>query len=166
VDQYYGPLYRFALSLTHSEAHASDLVQETFLIWATRGHQLKDATKVKSWLFTTLHRGFLEKQRRMVRFPHLELDEADAEIPSVESELINRISAREVVDLLGRVEPQFQAAIALFYLEEYSYKEIATILEIPLGTVKSRLARGIVQLKELVLRHSAASAARPREETL
>jgi RNA polymerase sigma-70 factor (ECF subfamily) len=163
VDQYYGPLYRFALSLTHSEAHASDLVQETFLTWARRGHQLKDAAKVKSWLFTTLHRGFLEKQRRLVRFPHLELDEV--ELPGVEPELINRISAREVVELLGRVDSQYQAAVALFYLEEYSYKEIANILEIPLGTVKSRLARGILQLKELVLRHAAVST-RPREETL
>lgn len=163
VDQYYGPLYRFALSLTHSEAHAGDLVQDTFLTWATKGHQLKDIAKVKSWLFTTLHRGFLEKQRRSARFPHLELGEVEAELPGIESEPVTRISAREVVELLRKVDPQFQAAIALFYLEEYSYKEIAGILEIPLGTVKSRLARGIMQLKELVLRH-ASSPARSKEE--
>ena len=138
-------------------------MQDTFLTWATKGHQLKDIAKVKSWLFTTLHRGFLEKQRRSARFPHLELGEADAELPGIEPEPLTRISAREVVELLRRVDPQFQAAISLFYLEEYSYKEIAGILEIPLGTVKSRLARGIVQLKELVLRH-ASSPARSKEE--
>ena len=63
VDQFYGPLYRFALSLTHAESDACDLVQETFTTWAVKGHQLQDATKVKTWLFTTLHRRFLETQR-------------------------------------------------------------------------------------------------------
>lgn len=53
VDQFYGPLYRFAMSLTRAEADAADLVQETFLTWATKGHQLQDLSKVKSWLFTT-----------------------------------------------------------------------------------------------------------------
>jgi RNA polymerase sigma-70 factor (ECF subfamily) len=60
-----------------------------------------------------------------------------------------------VLQLLGQVDEQFQAAVALFYLEDYSYNEIATILEIPLGTVKSRIARGLGQLKDLVLRRAA-----------
>jgi RNA polymerase sigma-70 factor, ECF subfamily len=55
------------------------------------------------------------------------------------------------------VDEQFQAAVALFYLEDYSYNEIASILEIPLGTVKSRIARGLAQLKELVLRKAASA---------
>jgi RNA polymerase sigma-70 factor (ECF subfamily) len=55
---------------------------------------------------------------------------------------------------LAQVDPQFQSAVALFYLEDYSYNEIAAILEIPLGTVKSRIARGLTQLKALVLKHS------------
>jgi RNA polymerase sigma-70 factor (ECF subfamily) len=58
------PLYRFAISLTRSEADVCDLAQQTFYKWATKGHQLRDPTKVKSWLFTTLHRGFLESRRR------------------------------------------------------------------------------------------------------
>ncbi|MEY2410404.1 MAG: hypothetical protein QOF48_3074 [Verrucomicrobiota bacterium] len=165
VDRYYDPLYRFALSLSHTQADAGDLVQETFLIWAAKGHQLKDKAKVKSWLFTTLHRLFLEKQRRHIRFPHLELAEADAELPALEPEWINRLTAREIVELLARVDAQFQPAVALFYLEDCSYKEIATILAIPLGTVKSRLARGLAQLKELVWRRAVLSAP-PKEETL
>jgi RNA polymerase sigma-70 factor, ECF subfamily len=155
VDQFYGPLYRFAMSLTRAESDACDLVQQTFLTWATKGHQLHDPSKVKSWLFTTLHRAFLESRRRLDRFPHLEITEAGAELPSVEPDLVNRLDAQEVVQLLGRVDEQFQAAVALFYLEDYSYHEIAGILDVPLGTVKSRIARGLAQLKQLVLQRAA-----------
>ena len=150
VDLYYGPLYRFALSLTHTENDAGDLVQETFLTWARKGHQLRDIARVKAWLFTTLHRCFLERQRRITRFPHLEINDAETELPRVEHEHANHMDAQGVVALLARVEPQFQAAVALFYLEDYSYNEIAGILDVPLGTVKSRIARGVAQLKELV----------------
>ena len=155
VDLHYAALYRFAMSLTNTEHDASDLVQETFLTWAEKGHQLQDAAKVKPWLFTTLHRGFLAARRRSTRFPHLELTEADAELPHIEPELVNRLDAQEIVVLLGQVDAQFQAAVALFYLEDYSYPEIAAILEVPLGTVKSRIARGLIQLRALVLRKSS-----------
>ena len=151
------------MSLTGTESDAGDLVQETFLTWANKGHQLQDASRVKAWLFTTLHRGFLESRRRVTRFPHFELTEAEAELPPVEVDLVARLDAQGVVALLGQVDPQFQAAVALFYLEDYSYQEIATILEVPLGTVKSRIARGLVQLKELVLR-PAPGPGQPRKE--
>src|SRR5207244_495354 len=74
ADQHYAPLYRFALSLCANESDACDLVQETFYLLATKGHQLDDLAKVKSWLFTTLYRLFLGRRRRLVRFPHHELD--------------------------------------------------------------------------------------------
>ena len=64
VSQHYEPLYRFAFSLTRSEADACDLTQQTFYIWATKGHQLQDRSKVKSWLFTTLHREFLNRMEQ------------------------------------------------------------------------------------------------------
>lgn len=152
VDQHYAPLFRFAMSLTRAETDAGDLVQDTFLTWAAKGHQLRDSTKVKTWLFTTLHRRFLETQRRTTRFPHLELVEAEPELPSLEPDMVTHLDAHAVVELLAQVDAQFQAAVALFYLEDYSYNEIAAILEVPLGTVKSRIARGLAQLKTLVLR--------------
>src|SRR4051794_23591295 len=79
VARYYSSLYKFAYSLTQVEADACDLTQQTFYIWATKGHQLRDLSKVKTWLFTTLHREFLESRRRYTRFPHYELSQADAE---------------------------------------------------------------------------------------
>jgi RNA polymerase sigma-70 factor (ECF subfamily) len=157
VDQHYAPLFRFAMSLTRAETDAGDLVQETFLTWASKGHQLRDSTKVKTWLFTTLHRRFLETQRRATRFPHLELLEAEQELPTVDPDMMSRVDAHSVLELLARMDPQFRAAVALFYLEDYSYNEIAAILEVPLGTVKSRIARGLAQLKHLVLKQAPAA---------
>jgi RNA polymerase sigma factor (sigma-70 family) len=156
VDVHYAPLYRFAMSLTRTESQASDLVQETYLTWASKGHQLRDATKVKSWLFTTLHRRFLELQRRSAKFPHFELSEVVEDLPHVDPELVTHMDALAVAGLLAKVDPQFQAAVSLFYLEDYSYNEIAEILDVPLGTVKSRIARGLGQLKALVLRGAPA----------
>ncbi len=158
VESYYGPLYRFAMSLTRTESDAGDLVQDTFLAWAAKGHQLRDRSKVKAWLFTTLHRRFLEAQRRTTRFPHVDLEEAGDDLPNLEAGLVDRLDAQTIVELLSQVDAQFQAAVALFYLEDYSYNDIATILEVPLGTVKSRIARGIAQLRNLVLQHSKARA--------
>ena len=149
VERYYRSLYQFAFSLSRSEAEACDLTQQTFYIWATKGSQLRDVSKVKSWLFTTLHREFLEMQRRKTRFPHLELEEVSHELPNVEPELVNRLDSSAVLSLLAQVDPVFQAPVALFYLEEYPYKEIAEILTVPMGTVKSRIARGIAQLQVL-----------------
>jgi RNA polymerase sigma-70 factor (ECF subfamily) len=133
------------------------LVQQTFLTWATKGHQLQDTSKVKSWLFTTLHRCFLESRRRSTRFPHLEIEEAGAELPNVEPDQVSHLDAQDALQLLSQVDEQFRAAVSLFYLEDYSYNEIAAVLDIPLGTVKSRIARGVAQLKELALRKAASA---------
>jgi RNA polymerase sigma factor (sigma-70 family) len=156
VNTYYAPLYRFALSLTHAEDSASDLVQETFAVWAAKGHQLLDISKVKTWLFTTLHRRFLESQRRVVRFPHVEITSAEDELPTIEPTVVNRIDAQSLVLLLNQVDPLFKAPLALYYLEDYSYNQIAEILEVPLGTVKSRIARGLAELKALFLKTKPA----------
>jgi len=101
------------MSLTRTESDACDLVQQTFLTWATKGHQLQDLSKVKSWLFTTLHRAFLESRRRSTRFPHLEITEAEAELPSVEPDLVSHLDAQDALQLLSRVDEQFQAAVGV-----------------------------------------------------
>src|SRR5881296_116481 len=130
VSRYYSSLYQFAFSLTRTDTEASDLTQQTFYVWATKGHQLLDASKVKSWLFTTLHREFLEMRRRQTRFPHHELEEVSHELPNIDPELVNRLDSSAVLSLLAKVDPVFQAPVALFYLEEYPYKEIAQILAV------------------------------------
>src|ERR1043166_6752023 len=150
VASYYEPLYQFAFGLTRTEADACDLTQQTFYVWAKKGHQLRDTAKVKTWLFTTLHRAFLESRRRQVRFPHYELDEVPLDLPALSPVTVNQLDSPQVLQALSRVDELYQAPVALFYLEDCSYKEIAEILGVPMGTVKSRMARGIAQLQNIL----------------
>ncbi|HVY69589.1 MAG TPA: RNA polymerase sigma factor [Verrucomicrobiae bacterium] len=156
VSRYYTSLYQFGLSLTRSEDEAGELTQQTFHTWALKGHQLRDAAKVKTWLFTTLHREFLQRQRRSTRFKHFELGAVDHELPNLAPRSVSQMDCAAVLQALAALDEVFQAPVALFYLEDCSYKEIAEILEIPLGTVKSRIARGIDQLQQRLLDHVPA----------
>jgi RNA polymerase sigma-70 factor (ECF subfamily) len=150
VANHYQPLYQFAFSLTRDEAEACDLTQQTFCIWAAKGQQLRDSSKVKTWLFTTLHREFLGSRRRQKRFPHIDLEAAEPELPVVSPAAFNRLDLEHLMTALGSMDELYQAPVALFYLQDYSYQEIAQILEIPIGTVKSRLARGLLRLQQLL----------------
>ena len=158
VELHYKSLYRFALSLTRSESDAGDLTQQAFYVFAKSGGQLRDKSKVKSWLFTTMHREFLARRRRIVRFPETDFEEAQAELPAVEMSFTGA-DGPAVLGALAKVDPNFQAAVSLFYIEDYSYPQIAEILDVPLGTVKSRIARGIEQLKRLMLESPARRTA-------
>jgi RNA polymerase sigma-70 factor (ECF subfamily) len=151
VAQYYEPLYKFAFSLTRAEADAGDLTQQTFYVWATKGHQLRESSKVKAWLFTTMHRLFLETRRRQTRFPHHALDDfAWEDMPAPPSHSEDPVDSAQALGALDRVDEVYQAAVALFYLEDCSYREIAEILEVAEGTVKSRISRGITQLRRIL----------------
>jgi RNA polymerase sigma-70 factor (ECF subfamily) len=154
VHLHYASLYRFAFSLTRKQSDASDLTQETFRIWGSKGHQLHDRSKLKSWLFTTLHRQYLRQFRKKPE-ANIALAEAADEIPEVPPDVTARVDGSLVLEALSRLDHLFQAPIALFYLEDYNYPEIARILEIPLGTVKSRIARGIAQLQRQLLQSEA-----------
>jgi len=150
VERYYAPLYQFAFSLTRDEADSCDLVQQSFCIWAQKGHQLRDTSKVKSWLFTTLHREFLGGRRKQTRFPQVELEYAEEELPVLLPPTGSRLDTAQVLAMLGLLDEIYQAPVALFYLQDCSYNEIAAILEVPIGTVKSRLARGLGRLHQML----------------
>jgi RNA polymerase sigma-70 factor, ECF subfamily len=150
VDRQYASLYRFALSLAKSEADAADLTQQTFFLWALKGRQLRDSSKAKSWLFTTLYREFLNRHRHEVRFPKIELHDAPEETVSIVPNM-NAFDGVSVMKALREVEEPFRAALTLFYLEQFSYREIGDILGVPIGTVMSRLSRGKAQLRERLL---------------
>jgi RNA polymerase sigma factor (sigma-70 family) len=159
VDAHYAPLYRFGLSLARNSADAGDLVQQTFFIWATKGHGLREASKVKSWLFTTLYREFLRGRRREARVSSIEdLPPGGQELAAEDVDRAVRLDAAAVVAALQTVDEIFRAPLTLFYLEDMSYQEIAATLDVPVGTVMSRLSRGKAQLRSALAREESTGS--------
>jgi RNA polymerase sigma factor (sigma-70 family) len=153
VDAHYQALFRFGMSLTRNVDRASDLVQETFCIWAAKNEQLRDRSKAKTWLFTTLHREFLNHRRREAKFSDEPLDEGKSEaMVAPEEDAERQMDGQRAMELLATLEETYRAPLALFYLQQHSYKEIAEILDVPIGTVMSRLSRG----KEMLRRQMTA----------
>ncbi|HZE57881.1 MAG TPA: RNA polymerase sigma factor [Chthoniobacterales bacterium] len=148
VDEFYMSLYRFALSLSRKETDAGDLVQQTFYAWASKGHQLRDASKVKTWLFTTLYREFLAKRRYDERFVAVDDDSKFEEPAHVSPSAVDALDAVTVQDALLRLEDRYRGPVTLFYMQQHSYREIAEILAIPIGTVMSRISRGKAELRK------------------
>ena len=148
VSRYYENLFRFALSLARNEDRACDLTQQTFYLWAAKGHQLRDKAKVKSWLFTTLHREFLGGRRRENRFPHHSTEVVEHELPVAASTVVADSDGRAAMEALMEVDEIYREPLTLFYLAEMSYAEIAETLQLPLGTVKSHIRRSLVRLRD------------------
>lgn len=155
IDAWYDPLYRFALSLVRNGDDALDLTQQTFARWAEKGGTLRDPAKAKSWLFMVLYREFLDSRRLRQREVLGDTESVlDAE-PVRSSSGETKIDARAAVAALWELEEIFRVPITLFYLESHSYKEIAEILDLPLGTVMSRISRAKTQLREKLQNPSA-----------
>jgi RNA polymerase sigma-70 factor (ECF subfamily) len=152
VETYYIPLYRFAISLSRSESDAWDLTQQTYYLWAKKGHQLRDKSKVKTWLFTTLYHEFLATRRKQERFVDEELNEERQAAPDLSPEGINGQDGAVVQEALSEIKEKYRAPLALFYLKSHSYKQIAEILEVPIGTVMSRISRGKTELRKLLVK--------------
>lgn len=149
VNTYYQPLYRFAFSLAKGEAQAWDLTQETFHKFAVKGHQLEALSKVKTWLFTTLYREFIDGHRRDSRLEVLDDPEQERE-QSADADQADKFDGTVAREALFQLDPVFRAPLTLFYLQDHSYREIADILGVPLGTVMSRISRGRAMLRELL----------------
>lgn len=143
------PLYRFGLSLSRKESDAGDLVQQTFYAWAAKGHQLRDQSKVKTWLFTTLYREFLAQRRHDARYVEVTGDDAQFIEPQhVSPSAVDALDAATVQEALHRLDDRYRAPVTLFYMQQHSYREIAEVLSVPIGTVMSRISRGKAELRK------------------
>jgi len=149
-------LYRTALRMTRSEAEAEDLVQEAYIRAFRFRHQFTPGTNLKAWLFRILTNTFINQYRRKAARPDTtELDDVEESIlyrhmrdvnpgsasPDPEAELIDNTLSSEVKDALEALPEKFRTTL-LLDVEGFSYKEIAEVLDIPIGTVMSRLHRG------------------------
>jgi len=150
VSEHYAQVFYFALSLAKNETEACDLTQEAFRRLATKDRQIQDASKLKSWLMTTCYREFLREHRHRVRFPHIEISLVEEALPSVAPEFVNQMDASTLMNALQQIDEVYRVPLVLFYLQGQSYKEIAALVEVPIGTVMSRLARGKAQLRKLL----------------
>jgi len=158
--------YRTALRMTGQPASAEDLVQEAFLR-AFRGFaQFQRGSNFKAWLFRILTNVFLNDYRRKSREPQTadfsETDPADPApgSPAIRAEEIEAIRTHlgdELSRALDRLPSDFRLPFLLSTFEEFSYKEIAEILEIPIGTVMSRLFRARRMLRSELLEYARAS---------
>jgi RNA polymerase sigma-70 factor, ECF subfamily len=146
VSELYAPVYRFALVLAESETEAADLTQETFLILCRQYKQVREPEKVRSWLFTTLRRLFFRTLRKRQSLPEVELNSQHQE-PAVDPTGPRSVDAGAVLNALSELEEDHRAVLELFYIADFSYKEIASTLRIPMGTVMSRLARAKERLR-------------------
>ena len=102
-------------------------------------------------MFTTLHREFLATRRHEVRFPHLEISSVgEEELTSAPHSLPNKMDGEALIQALFQIDELYRAHLTLFYLESHSYRDIAQILDLPAGTVMSRLSRGKEMLRQLM----------------
>ena len=148
VVEHYEMLYRFAWRLSGSKEDAEDLTQQTFLTAQRKLHQLQDPDAVKSWLCKILRHLFFRtnqsKQTSLDLVPELDVVSSDGDgLDTFDSEALQAA--------LDDLPEDFRTPILLFYLGDFSYTEIAEQMEIPLGTVMSRLARGREHLKQKLI---------------
>ncbi len=157
------PAYGYALRLTRNRADAEDLVQEAALL-ACRGRTgFEEGTNFKAWFFRILTNCFWGMHRRELRRPStIDFDDApglqlyhrsrevglqvDGADPA--SELLERIGAEKVAEALALLPESFEVVCTLYFMEDFSYQEIAEVLSVPVGTVRSRLHRGRKMLQK------------------
>ena len=149
-------LYSYGLILTRNHAEAEDLVQETYVRAIRTMGRLNSDSNVKGWLFTILRNIWLNQLRRQRTARIVAIDEEKNETNSAEtandpySLYVSKWELEQVRDAIQQLPTDFCQIILLREFEEFSYQEIAKILDCPLGTVMSRLARARAKLRTLL----------------
>ncbi|MFM7145452.1 MAG: sigma-70 family RNA polymerase sigma factor [Actinomycetales bacterium] len=165
---YLDQLYGAALRMTRNPADAEDLVQETYLKGFAAFDSFTQGTNLRAWLFRILTNTFINAYRKRQREPFQsgsddltdwQLHEAESHtstgLRSAEMEALDRITDADVVDAMTALPEDYRLAVYLADVEGFSYKEIAEIMETPVGTVMSRLHRGRKLLREQLRDYAA-----------
>ena len=157
IPQHIPRLRRYARALTGDRNAADDLVQDTVERALSRLHLWRQGSDLRAWLFTIMHNIYVNQTRSRMRHPHEALDEAAVE--ALHDREPDWAELRDIDDALSRLPGDQRAVLLLVGLEQFTYEEAAQVLEVPLGTVMSRLSRGRERLR-LIL------AGDPRASTL
>jgi len=159
VGTHHEGLYRFALALTQREEDACDLVQQVYSTWAQTGRQLREGARATIWLYTSLHRAYLEMRRRTARLAGHPLEAGATGVPSVRPEVAEAADGKAVLGALGRLDEDYRTPLVLFLLQRHSCHDIAEILEIPVKTVLQRLARAKTEFHQALERGECSEPA-------
>jgi len=156
VEEHYVALYRYAYRLSGSGADAEDLVQDTFCKAQSSLSQLRDPERARPWLFSILRHEFL-KQVRTER--HCVPLDGVGDLAEPLPESLPDIDPEQLQQALNELPELFRTPIVLYYFEGFGYREIAEQMDLPIGTVMSRLARAKAYLRSRLLPHGEAAQA-------
>jgi RNA polymerase sigma-70 factor (ECF subfamily) len=159
--EYLHGLYSYALILARNSAEAEDLVQETYVRAMEAADRLREDSNIKGWLFTILRNVWFNQVRKRRTDPQMvEVDvdsNALADITEASRDsydiYVNKLEREQVQAAIHKLPVEFREIILLREYEELSYKEIASVLNCPTGTVMSRLGRARSKLRALLLQH-------------
>ncbi len=151
-------LYNVAMKYTGNIFDAEDIVQETYLIAFHKFHQLREKSKCKPWLLRILRNNFLktyQKNKKIQSLPetdYLEAIKTGLEQNNTEELLIKAGNSETIHTAIDKLPEKYKEVLLLYYMNDMLYRDIAAALEIPIGTVMSRLTRGREQLKTLLIK--------------
>jgi len=161
VAEHHQAVYGYAYRLPGSVADAEDHTQQVFLAAQQKLSQLRSVESARGWLFAILRNGFLKacQKRRSGpdRDPDVSLENIPAEIPG--DEAIDREQLQKAMDALP---PAYRLVLVMFYFEDCSYRQIAEQLDLPMGTVMSRLARAKAYLRSRLFEPASVDRSRPK----
>jgi RNA polymerase sigma-70 factor (ECF subfamily) len=157
VASHYASLYRYAFRLCGSPQEAEDLTQETFCQAQKKLSQLREAIRARGWLFTILRSLYLHRLRASKQEQCVPLNGV-GDIPDRLPEPLPEVDPVHLQKALNELPEAFRTPIILFYFEEFSYRDIAEQMNVPLGTVMSRLARAKSFLRHRLLQPTSLAA--------
>ena len=147
VVAHHAAVYRYACRLCGCPTEAEDLVQQTFLIAQRKLHQIREPERACSWLLAVVRSCFLKSIRKPRPVPAQAID-LDVDQVADETSDEGEIDREQLAAALAELPEEFRLVVLMFYFEELSYQEIAGQLEIPMGTVMSRLSRAKGHLRK------------------